>query len=329
MITNIDENVGRLLARLMELGLAENTIVVFMTDNGTSGGMNPNAGDGYNAGMRGIKGSEYDGGHRVPCFFRWPARLPAGVDRAPVTAHIDILPTLIDLCGFRKPASVAFDGTTLGPLLSGKGAWSERTLFVHSQRIDHPEKGRKCAVMTDRWRLVNGNELYDMTADLGQKHNVVAQHATVVADLRRAYESWYGDVSRRFDEYCAIVVGSDKESPTLLCCHDWHGERALSGQDMVRQGVKANGFWAVEIARPGKYMITLRQQSAIAQFPIPAATARLTIGPHDLNKPVPSGATGVTFEVELKPGPARLQTWFADKSGESHGAYYVEVTYKK
>jgi hypothetical protein len=325
MITNIDENVGRLLARLKELGLEENTIVIFMTDNGTSGGMNPSTGDGYNAGMRGIKGSEYDGGHRVPCFFRWPGKLPAGVDRTPVTAHIDILPTLLDLCGLPKPAQVAFDGTTLRPLLSGKGSWPERTLVVHSQRIDHPEQWRQCAVMTDRWRLVNGKDLYDMTADPGQKRDVAGQHAAVVVDLRRAYETWYADISRRFDEYCRITLGSDKDNPTLLCCHDWHGERALSGQDMVRQQVKANGFWAIEVARPGKYTITLRQQPPVAQFLIPAATARLTVGPHDLTKAVPTGTASVNFELELKPGPARLQTWFTDNNGVSHGAYYVKV----
>jgi arylsulfatase A-like enzyme len=327
MITNIDDNVGRLLIRLKELSLEENTLLIFMTDNGTSGGYNPATGDGYNAGMRGFKGSEYDGGHRVPCFFRWPGQLQRGVDRAPVTAHIDILPTLIDLCGLKQPDKVVFDGASLRPLLTGQGPWPERTLLVHSQRIDHPAKWRKCAVMTDRWRLVNGKELYDMRADPGQKKDVAGQHPKVVAELRQAYETWYADISRRFDEYCAIIVGSEKENPSLLCCHDWHGERALSGQDMVRQAVPANGFWAIEVARPGKYAITLRQQPAVAQFPIPAATARLTVGPLDLTRPVAPGATAVTFEADLKAGQTRLQTWLTDKSGAAHGAYFVEVKY--
>src|SRR5262249_14959458 len=108
MITNIDENVGRLLARLKEWKLEDNTIVIFMTDNGSAGGYNEKTGDGYNAGMRSMKGSEYEGGHRVPCFLRWPGRFPAGRDVARLAAHIDVLPTLIDLCGLKRPEKVAF-----------------------------------------------------------------------------------------------------------------------------------------------------------------------------------------------------------------------------
>ena len=323
MIANIDENVGRLLARLTELGLDENTIVIFMTDNGTA--LNPLIGGTFAAGMRGFKGSEYDGGHRVPCFIRWSGVLPADKDVTPITAHIDIVPTLIDLCGLKKPANVAFDGASLRPLLLGKGDWPARTLLVHSQRIDHPEKWRKSAVMTDRWRLINGTELYDMTTDPGQKKDVAKAHPQTVLDLRQAYERWWADISKRFDEYCNIVVGSGEENPTLLTCHDWHGERALSLQDYVKKGEVANGFWALEVARAGKYAITLRQQPATAQFPIQAETARLTIDKLDLKRAVPTGAIGVTFEVRLEKGSIRLQTWLTGKDGVSKGAYFVEV----
>src|SRR5204863_1385609 len=184
------------------------TLVTFLTDNATAPGADAKGG-GLNAGMGGITGSEYDGGHRVPSFFRWRGRLPAGRDVTRLTAHIDLLPTLIDLCGLRNPAGLAFDGTSLRPLLEGQGDWPDRTLFVHSQRIDHPQKWRKCAVMTDRWRLVNGTELYDMSADPGQRKDVSGQHAAGVAELRKAYEGWYADVSKRFDEYCEIIVGSE------------------------------------------------------------------------------------------------------------------------
>jgi arylsulfatase A-like enzyme len=320
MIANIDENMGRLLARLKDLGLEENTIVIWMTDNGTAGGASEKTGDGHNVGMRGIKGSEYDGGHRVPCFLRWPGKIQPR-DIPQITAHIDLLPTLISLCQLKDPGKEPLDGASLTPLLFGMAdKWPGRTLFVHSQRIEHPEKWRKCAVMTDRWRLVNGKELYDMTADPGQKKDVAGQHADVVADLRNHYEAWWKDIAKRFDEYCEIVIGADQENPVQLCCHDWHGEIAPSGQEMVRKEVKANGFWALEVARAGKYEFTLRQQPAEANFAIRAKTARLKIGDIEQTKPVPSGATGVTFQVELKPGKTRLQTWL----GEDHGAYYVE-----
>jgi arylsulfatase A-like enzyme len=325
MIANIDENVGRFLLKLKDLKLEDNTILIFLTDNGTAAGYNDKPGDGYNSGMRGFKGSEYDGGHRTPCFIRWPRSFKGSRGISHVTAHIDLLPTLLDLCELKKPEQVIFDGSSLRPLLEGKNDWPERTLFVHSQRIDHPEKWRKCAVMTDRWRLVNGKELYDMNADPGQLQDVAGRHAAVVAELRKAYEQWYADVSKRFDEYCEIIVGSDKENPSLLCCHDWHGERALSGQDMVRQGVKANGFWAIEVARAGKYEVILRQQPAEAKFPLEGTSARLKIGEIDLSKPISPGALEVKFEVSLKAGKTRLQTWLSDKSETLRGAYFVEI----
>jgi hypothetical protein len=112
-----------------------------------------------------------------------------------------------------------------------------------------------------------------------------------------------------------------------LTCHDWHGKVAPSGQDMVKKGIEANGFWAVEVARAGKYEITLRQQPAVAKFAIQAQTARLTVGKVDANQQVAAGATSVTFQVRLEAGSTRLQTWLAQKNGVSRGAYFVEVRY--
>jgi len=228
MISNIDENMGRLVRRLKELDLEQNTILIFMTDNGTSGG--------FAGGMRGKKGSEYEGGHRVPFFVRWPAgglKSPGDVDR--LSAHIDVLPTLIDLCRLKRPAGVKFDGASLAPLFKDKaGRWPDRTLLVHSQRIEHPEKWRKSAVMTQRWRLINGNP-------------------KVVEKLRQSYERWWADLSQGFDKYCEIVIGSDKQNPTRLMSHDWHCSNPAWSQSAVRRGGTSNGFWAVEIQRDGTY----------------------------------------------------------------------------
>src|SRR5262249_13095193 len=156
---------------------ADNTILVFLTDNGTAAGSGPRG--GYNAGMRGTKGSAYEGGHRVPSFVRWPGKLPAGRDVARLTAHLDLPPTLLGLCGVTRPAGLALDGASLRPLLAGKGAFPERTLFVHSQRVDRPRKWKTCAVMTERWRLINGKELYDLRADPGQEQDVAGDHPRV------------------------------------------------------------------------------------------------------------------------------------------------------
>jgi len=327
MITNIDQNVARLMARLKDLNLEENTILIFMTDNGTSGD--------YAGGMRGKKGSEYEGGHRVPFFIRWPGgRLAAPGDIARLAAHVDVLPTLIELCGLQGPQGVKFDGTSLAPLLRGDASrWPDRTLLVHSQRIEHPEKWRKSAVMTQRWRLINGKELYDIEADPLQKNDVAGVNAETVEKLRESYEQWWADLSRRFDEYCEIVVGSDKQNPTRLMSHDWHCPDPAWSQGVVRGAGKTNGFWAVEIERDGTYAFELRRwpvelDASINGAPpsgkaISAASARLKVADADLSMPVPRDAHAVTFQAKLKAGKTRLETWFTDDDGTSRGAYYV------
>ncbi len=335
MITNIDENMGRLVKKLTALGLEKDTILIFMTDNGTAAGFR--RGVGFNAGMRGTKGSEYDGGHRVPCFIRWPGGgLEGGRDVDRLTAHIDMLPTLIGLCGLKKPRGVKFDGDSLAPLLKGGVSnWADRTLLVHSQRIENPEKWRKSAVMTDRWRLVNGKELYDIKADPGQTNNIADKHPKVVEKLREAYEEWWADLSKGFDEYCETIIGSNKENPVRLMSHDWHTPRVPWHQGSVRNGMQANGFWAVEVARAGTYEFALRRWPVEVDKPITAAIAkgkaisvtkaRLKIANVDVSKPVPKDAHAVTFRVKLKAGKTRLQTWFTDDKGASRGAYYVYV----
>lgn len=329
MITNIDENMGRLVKRLKELGLEENTILIFMTDNGTSGEA---AG-----GMRGKKGSEYEGGHRVPFFIRWPGgglSGPSNVDR--LSAHIDVMPTLIDLCGLKKPNGVKFDGASLTPLLKGKARrWPDRTLLVHSQRIDHPEKWRKSAVMTQRWRLVNGKELYDIQADPAQKNDVAGANPKIVENLRAEYEKWWSDLSEQFDKYCEIVIGSDEENPTRLMSHDWHGPQVPWSQSAVRGASKGNGFWAVKVNRDGEYEFALRRWPVEAgkainatigkAKSIGAVKARIKIADVDQTKPVEQDAVDVKFRVKLKAGSTRLETWFIDDKDESCGAYYCYV----
>jgi len=336
MLTNFDENMGRLMDRLKALGLADNTVLIFMTDNGTAAGLQ--RGKGFNSGMRGAKGSEYDGGHRVPCFIRWPAGgLGGGKDVSRLTAHLDLLPTLIDLCGLSMPAGVKFDGTSIVPLLKGAdGNWPDRVLITDSQRIEHPEKWRKSAVMTDRWRLINGRELYEIHADPGQQNDVAGEHPEAVHKLRTAYERWWADVSERFDEYCEIVLGSDRENPARLTCHDWHADAPPWNQTHILKGSEANGFWAVDVVRAGDYEFALRRWPEEADVPISAAIpggraipvrrARLAIADVDLTASVATEAKEVIFRTRLKAGRTKLQTWFMSDDGTSRGAYFVYVT---
>jgi len=346
MIENIDENMGRLMARLDKLGLAENTILIFMTDNGTAGGVGraprrKGAGGkgwtGFNASMRGRKGSLYDGGHRVPCLWRWPGgKLTGGRDVTGLTAHIDLLPTLIDVCRLKKPAGVTFDGVSLAGLLSGKvRALPDRNVMVQFRQSNAPPAEWSCAVMSGRWRLVAGNQLYDIQADPGQKTNIAARHRDVVKRLRAAHKRYWAEVSKRFGEHSRIVIGSEAENPSRLTGFDWHVGPPWN-QSHIRGASAANSLWAVRIARDGAYEIALRRWPEEADTPINAAVrggkairvskARLQIGTIDITRPVAATDKAAVFRVTLKAGPANLRASFIDPAGKTRcGAYYVHV----
>jgi len=200
MIENVDTNLGKLLARLDEWNIADNTLVIYIgSDNGGSA----KACKIFNAGMRGSKGTPYQGGTRVPCFFRWPAGgIPAGTECDALAAHIDIFPTLAGIAGATLSEEVKqqVEGRSLLPLLKNpKADWPERTLVHHVGRWGKgqpPEssKYRECAIQNSRFTLVNNTELYDLKADPGETTNVIAQHPEVAASLRATYEQWWKDI---------------------------------------------------------------------------------------------------------------------------------------
>jgi arylsulfatase len=206
MIHNIDENVGRLLARLDELGIAKDTLVIFMNDNGTAAGQKV-----FNAGMRGAKGTPWLGGTRAISFWRWPGTLTPG-DRPQLTAHLDFLPTLAELAGAKLSAEVQaqVEGRSLVPLLrEADAAWPERVLFTHVGRWERGQAAQakylRCAVRDPRWHLVNIHpqgakawQLFDVQADPGEQTDVAAQHAEIVARLEAAYDRWWESVQPQF-----------------------------------------------------------------------------------------------------------------------------------
>jgi len=200
MIENIDENVGLLLADLENHSMLGNTLVVFMTDNGM--GMKPGKIHGkkfipYNAGLKGGKNSADEGGTRVPSLWMWKGHLEEGIDISALTAHVDLYRTLCDLAGAEIPPSpLEPGGRSLVPLLENpKTAWPDRTLFTHIGRWNpggrEKSKSTNCAVRTNRWRLVNRNQLYDVLADRSQTKDVAADHPEVVAGLQKKYDAWW------------------------------------------------------------------------------------------------------------------------------------------
>jgi arylsulfatase A-like enzyme len=342
MIANIDENMGRLEAFLRETELRDNTIVIFMTDNGTANGESV-----FNAGMRGKKIGLHDGGHRVPFFVRWPAGKlrPSGNVDVMVQAQ-DVPPTLIDLCGLKKTKSAKFDGISLGDLLRGKTEnLPDRMLVTQFSRMmrSEPQKA-DAAVLWNKWRFVSDTELYDISQDPAQERNVFEQFPDVVAQMRQHYAKWWEGVEPRVNEFSPIHVGSRHENPVMLTPCDWR-DVFLDQQAQIRR-VKANGTWTLFVEKTGDYSVALRRWPREADLPITAGApeynatngkykpgeaflitaARLAVGAFDATKPVSATDKEIVFQVPLKRGRTDLQTWFKDAQGEGiAGAYYVYV----
>jgi arylsulfatase len=206
MIENIDENIGRLLAHLHQTGLRENTLVIFMTDNGTATGAGV-----FNAGMRGSKNTPYQGGTRVPSFWRWPAGFKGGVDCDALVAHIDVFPTLAQISGATLDADAQrqVEGRSLLPLLKDpKLKWADRTLVTHLGRWPRggaaKAKHSGCSIRDSRFTLVNNVELYDLKNDPGEMKNVIVDHPDAVKKLRAAYDDWWESVLPRLENENAI-----------------------------------------------------------------------------------------------------------------------------
>ena len=348
MIANIDENIGRLDTFLRETGLRDNTIFIFMTDNGTARGETV-----FNAGMRGKKTDLYDGGHRVPFFLRWPAgQLRASGDITLLTQSQDVLPTLLDLCGLKKPKAATFDGMSLAKVLRGKrDTLPNRMLVTQYSRPDEARlrKG-DAAVLWGKWRLVSGTELYDIATDPAQQRNVIEQFSDVARQMRRHYDRWWAEVEPRVNDVSLIHIGSERESPSMLTPGHWR-DGFLDQQWQIRRAGK-NGVWDLFVERDGDYEVSLRRWPVEANAAIaagvpeyvpedkhveeafryragdawPIASAQLKISGAELSKPVTSSDIEIIFNVPLKRGRTELQTWFRDAEGkELGGAYYVYV----
>lgn len=319
MISNIDANFGRLMQKLDELQLADNTIVIFLTDNGPQ---QPR----YNAGLHGLKASVYEGGIHVPCFIRWPKRLLAGEKVDLPGAHIDLTPTLLEACRVEPPAKVKFDGRSLLGVLTGESRERpERTLFFQWHRGDTPEKHRNFAARGPRWKLLQPRgaggeklpnplplELYDLATDPYEEHTLAAEHPEIVADLKQQYEKWFDEMrSERDFALPPISIGTQHENPVVLTRQDWRGPAA---------GWRPNdiGYWDLHGTAPATYRVTLRfaPGATLAQASLGGTTLEAKLSPDD--------ESCVLGPFKLKPGATRLEC-FVIQDGKHRGVQYAEV----
>lgn len=275
MVENLDDNIGRLLSSLDSLGVSENTIVIFVGDNG------PNGDDRYNGHMRGAKGSLHEGGVRVPFFIRWPGGLPAGHVVRHIAAHIDVLPTLIELTGIDAPETLPLDGQSLVPLLKGTASqWPARTLFTHRSWGGSVDL-LPGAVRTPRWRAVNTGDgwmLFDMYLDPGQESDVAALHPALTDSLADRFTAWFTDVSAGGFAPIPAPVGHPARPETILPGHEatLHPENGAGISYKVSSGwandwvtnwtdPEAYPTWDIDVRRPGRYRVAVMYTSTPAQ----------------------------------------------------------------
>jgi arylsulfatase/arylsulfatase A len=314
MITNIDENVGRLFTSLDELNIASNTIVIYLNDNG------PNT-MRYVGEMRGMKTGVDDGGIRSPLLFHWPDRVAAEATSDAFCAHIDIAPTILDACQVDLPATQHLDGRSFLGLLTGKDStWPVRQVVFQAHRGNVPQIYNHFAIHETPWKLVHpsgfGNErfdgvpkleLYNLDDDPRQLQDIAGSHPEIVDRLRIAYERWFADVSSTRDDNFApprIVVGTGHELETVLTRQDWRHE---SGKPWASD---SNGFWLLESPQAADYTIEVildsgRHPAGVAtisgggsKVDLPLA-ARQQRG-HEASIPLPAGRFKLAVDVAIE-----------------------------
>lgn len=255
MVTNIDDNLSKLFKKLKALKIEENTLVIFMTDNGPQQVR-------YIAGLRGRKSSVYRGGVRVPFYIKYPAELKKNKDIETTSAHIDILPTLAEICKVELPKERKIDGKSLLPLLKGqKVSWENRSLFFYWTRR-YPELYNNMAIqqgkhklvgMTDYDAKIEDFELFNVVDDPFEQNNILLHNRAVALRLKKELDNSYQELitSENLLNPPKIMVGSENENPILLNRNDADGQRGMWDQE------KIYGKWNVNIEK-GMYNFSFK-----------------------------------------------------------------------
>lgn len=341
MVTNIDKNLGRLRSHLRKKSLAENTILIFMSDNGSACGKKDP--DIFNGGMRGKKGSDYEGGHRVPCFFYWPdGGINGGRSIHELTAHIDLLPTLAEACKLQIPDTVNFEGINLLPFLAQNkqaGEWPERYLVTEGKVNNREKIFSSSCVMQEEWRLVAGEELYNIHLDPSQVNRTDDPGKT--EEMKKKYLDWHNQVSISFkEEYCFQYHEDSDHIPyvsmDLLPFENKNQVmKTVWNQGGVKKGMKNTGYWNVAFPEEGTY------QFVISRIPYEAiASPEQNLKEMDLIRAsvwidgeirastnlIEKEKTAI--DLKLEKGRHKIAALLENTQGETFSAYYLYITRK-
>ncbi|WP_282134037.1 arylsulfatase [Seonamhaeicola maritimus] len=348
MIANIDENFGEFYKFLENKKLLQNTILIFMSDNGTRFGYSPDGKLGYNKGFEGIKGSKLEGGHIVPFFIRWPnGNIQGGKDVHNLAAHVDLLPTLATMCNLNIPRKAKLDGIDFSPVLTHVNAnLSERSVFVHHrQDWRQPEPITGSCIMKDQWRLINGSQLYDIVDDPKQKNNLVDDYPELVKELLEDNSKFIKE-SKKNQEYHELpmhVIGNEAQNEIKLTIQHAIGEDGgIWKPEQVAAGMKnTNNTHALKVEKSGDYLISCMRWPKECSGPILGVPkknpkdlyeyktispnkVRISIANQIIEKDIQSNEEAVTFKVNLKKGKTLLVTDFLEGK-KKYGVYYTYV----
>lgn len=362
MISHLDEQVGELRELIKSRGELDNTIFVFMTDNGSSMRQTDQSRQltkDYakltnrfptwlpNAGMRGYKGSVYEGGHRVPFFISYPnGGIKAG-DYDSITAHFDVMPTILELAGIRSlPKDI--DGASLVNYLieeDGK-AVDERSTVVTNQRVYHPSDVRPTVVAFQNWRYIseNGEEkLYDLSTDFGQQINIIAKNPQITEKLRSDKLKWWQDAQRKGFKDRYIGVGNQAENPVRLNAMDWMevpydqpvpwfiGHQSPAAEwDYIHWLTEEDNYqplpWYIDVERYGNYEIKAYFHDIPAATPVLKNYCVIDANGKTYRGVVHGRASHCVVNVPLNVGRQKIAAWFTDDGNtlsKQKAAFYL------
>ena len=242
MVTNIDDNVGKVINKLKELKIEEETIIIFMTDNGPQQIR-------YNSSMKGRKGTVYNGGIRVPFYIQYSEKFKESKVINKMSAHIDVLPTILELCNLNVPNDRKIDGQSLVPFINSKST-NDRFLFSYWTRR-FPEKYINMSIQNDNYKLVGNNdfdskieefELYDLVEDPNENNNIISKNIELAKSFKIEMDNSIEDLldSENIKNPPRIIVGSEFENPTVLNRNDASGERGIWAQNDIYSYWKVN-----------------------------------------------------------------------------------------
>lgn len=350
MIANIDENFGKLYQFLEDENLMEHTILIFMSDNGTNYGYSRDGKLGYNKGYRGIKSNREDGGHMTPFFIRWPnGKIEGGKDIDELVSHVDLLPTLLNMCDLDAPKKLDVDGIDFSPLLFDKPyEHKDRTVFVHAiQDWRQPSDTKKSCIMKGKWRLVNGKQLYDIGKDRMQRNNLAAQYPQIVKELLKENQKFLEDTKQRseYNELPVHIIGSDKQKETKLTIQHAIGEsKGIWKSEHIAEGIKnKNNKHVLKVEKKGEYLISCTRWPKEAAGPILGIPSinpkqlfdyktirpekiRIKIANQTFEKSIQPSDESINFKVRLEKGRTTLENDFLEGE-ERYGIYYTYINY--